>query len=165
MTTIRLQVTELLFDIRNKSYEECQSITDIDARYRTEAGTEKTDEIRRCLTEAVSRLHRIAYRWTAKFYKDEPTWDDADIPSEDYHQDYVFELDFTQREAEGKDKILADLFHEYVVEATLAKFYSSVNAGDLSNKHSLLAIEADRAITDILPRKSVPRSRYDTSKL
>lgn len=165
MIEIRLQSTELLFDIRNKSHHECESITDIDARYRTEAGTEKTDELRRCLTEAVSRLERLAYRWTRKVYVTDPVYDDADIPSTDYEQCYVFEMEMTQRQGEGKEKMMADLFHEYVVEASLAKFYGSVSATELSNAHSVRALDADQRIRELLPRKSVPRSSYDTSKL
>lgn len=164
MMKILLQTTELLFDIRNKSHMECESITDVDARYRTEAGADKIDEVRRCLTEAVSRLYRLAYRWTRKFYQEE-TFDDADIPSENHHLHYIFELNLTQRQGEGKAKMLADLFHEYVVEATLAKFYGSVSAQELSNIHSTRALDAGERISELLNRKSVPVSTYDTSNL
>lgn len=165
MITIKLQSTELLFDIRNKSHQECEAIADIDARYRTEAGSEKTDEVRRCLTEAVSRLDKSLHRWLVKSYAEKTRYDDADIPSEDYELSYVYDFAWTPRQGEGKDKMLADLMHDYVVSATLAKFYAIVSAQDLSNMHSTLALEAGNNIIEMLALKSAPTSTYDTSTL
>ena len=60
---IVLSVEELMRDIKKKSHREVEErIADVEARYRAEAGTEKEDEITRCMGEAASALSHRRHR-------------------------------------------------------------------------------------------------------
>ena len=159
MIQIKLKKSELMFDIKDKSHLETAQIEDVTARYRIENGTEKQDEIERCLTECIARLTKLVFRYLKKAYVIEAD-DLLNIPEQ-----YVFDFDLTEREGTGKAQAMADLMHDYIVSYTLAKFYASVSAGDLSNSRSALAMAAGNEITELLFTKAAPVSDYDTSVL
>lgn len=159
MIQIILKKTELIYDIKLKSHLETVKITDPVARYHIEAGTEKNDELFRDLTECVARLARLLRRYLRTFYTVEAD-DLLNIPEQ-----YIFDFELTEREGSGKAEPLAALMHDYLVSYTLAKFYASVSAGDLSNAHSTLAMNAGNELTELLHTKAAPVSHYDTSVL
>ena len=148
--TIELIKSIILEDIRKKSYYECQSVPDIDARYRTEAGTEKMDEIRRDMEEGFMQLNRRCVRWLNNSYT---AFADNTQPES---ESMVYDFKISERRANGKIEPLTDAMHRLVVEYALSKFYSTVNAVDLSNKHSLHAIDAANEIDELLYTKQPP---------
>ena len=148
--TIYLNVSELLFDIRNKSHEECANIADVEARYRAEAGHHKDDELLRSMTEVTSRLAKLVRRYLNSFFQNGAE-NNVNIP-----EAYVYDLDFSPRRSAGKAQPLADLMHSYVVHYTLAKFYATVSQGDLSNVHSMLAQDAGNEIEALIYDKKPP---------
>ena len=145
-----LNVSELLFDIRNKSHEECAEIADAETRYRAEAGTHKNEELFRCLAEVGTALARTCIKYLDNYYQEEAD-DTLALP-----EALVYDLDFSERRAEGKAQPLADAMHSYAVHYTLAKYYATVSQGELSNKHSLLTNNAATAIKELLYTKKAP---------
>lgn len=150
MMTIELQLEHLVKDIRKRSHHEVSAITDAEARYRAEAGTEKMQEITRCVGEGVQRLASRCRRYLDHY----PSSVADDAPGEP--QTYVFEFRMSERRALGKTEPLTKAMHDFVVEYALAKFYSTVSQSDLSNKHSLEAIETGNQLDAILLEKLPP---------
>lgn len=150
---ITLHTQEILDKLRSVSHREVSVIEDADARYRAEAGTEKMYEIERCVSEAASRLAGRAV--VARFLKADFKWEkdnQHELPPE-----YVFEFVLSERRAVGTAIPLEEAMNTFMVEYALTKFYSIVSLVDLSNKHSLLAIEAGNEIESILYTKKPPR--------
>lgn len=148
---IVLNVSELMRDIKKKSHREVEEkIPDVEARYRAEAGTEKEDEITRCMVEAASALAHRLHRYLRIWYQDEVD-DQLAIP-----EGFVYDLGLSERRAEGKAQPLADYMHNFVVDLTLSRFYSSVSQQDLSNIHSQKALETARLLEEMIYTKKPP---------
>lgn len=138
-------------DLRNKSHYETAAITDVEARYRVEAGTEKTSEIQRCLGEAAGMLAHKCRRFLDGYLVDAA--DDTLVTS----GDLMYTFDFTERRGIGKAESLAEMMHAFIVHYALARFYASVSQGELSNKHSLLTNETATTLEELLYSKLPPR--------
>lgn len=148
---IVLNIEELLLDIRNKSHEECASaIADVEERYKYEAGNHKNLELFRDVAEVGSSLSRLLHRYLVDYYQEEASNNDT-LP-----ESLVFELNLSERRLLGKAQPLADAMHQYMVHYTLAKYYATVNATDLSNKHSTLTQDAATQIEDLILTKKPP---------
>jgi len=148
---ITLSVDELMRDIKKKSHREVEErIADVEARYRAEAGTEKEDEITRCMVEAASALSHRLHRYLRTYYQDEAD-DQLGIP-----EAFVFDFAFSERRAEGKAQPLTDYMHSFVVDLTLSRFYSSVSQQELSNIHSQKALETAGLLEDMIYTKKPP---------
>ena len=152
---VTLYTQNLIDDIRNKSHYEVSAITDAEARYRAEAGSEKIAEIKRCLQEAIGRLtHRISPYLNESFSFN--ITDNEDVP-EGQSEGYVFLFDMSDRRADGKKEPLRNAMHSFVVHYALSFFYSSVSQGDLSNKHSVAALDEANRLDEIIYSKKAPR--------
>lgn len=145
-----LDIKELLFDIRNKSHEECASITDVEARFRAEAGNHKNEELFRTLVEVNSSLTRLVRRYLMEFIAIEAN-DNAELP-----ESFVYEFEISQRRADNLAQPLADQMHAYLVHYALAKFYATVSQTEMSNKHSTLTQAAATEVEELLFTKKPP---------
>lgn len=148
---ITLYKQELLNDLRTKSHYEVANIPDVEARYRAEAGTEKMEDVLRCIEEGVSRLRHRCWRYLSEELSGAA--DDALFSP----QEYRIGLTLSERRAVGKEKPFTEAMHTFVVEYALSKFYSDVAQQELSNKHSVLAMEAGDRIDNLLYTKLPPR--------
>lgn len=148
---ITLYRQELIGDLRKKSHGEVSNIVDVEARYRAEAGAEKMDDILRCVEEGVGRLRRCCLRYLKPGYTEQV--DDVVVSPDEYR----IELVLSERRALGKAEPLKTTMHAFVVEYALSKFYSDVAQQELSNKHSLLALDEERVLTELLYTKLPPR--------
>lgn len=148
---LSLSVPVILRDIKVKSHYEVSVITDAEARYRIEAGTEKEEEIYRDMTDVASALSRRLRRYLVEYYQEEAS-NEVSIPDA-----FVYDLEVSDRRADNLLQPLTDAAHDYVVHYTLAKFYSSVSQVDLSNKHSVLTEEAAKTIENLLYSKQPPQ--------
>lgn len=148
---IIINIDEILFDIRNKSHEECSAaIADAEARFRAEAGNHKNEELYRSLRSVHAALQRRVVRFLRNSHEKTGA-NDMYIPTS-----FVYEFEMSERRAQGKVQALADAMHDYLVHYTLAKFYATVTQGELSNKHSLLTGECEAEIMAILYDKMPP---------
>lgn len=148
---IDLYTEELMSILRATSHLEVSGITDIEERYRVEAGSEKQDMVYSCVDDAVSRLEGRCLRYLKDKYV---TYSDnvRDIPER-----YTFELAFSERRALGKSGPLKEAMSSFIVDYALSRFYSNVSQGDLAQKHALQA-EGDAAmVEELLYTKQPPR--------
>lgn len=148
---IELSSANIITSIKATSHREVAEIADADAKYRAEAGTEKQQEINRCIVEAVGRLQRRCIPFLTESFIGYRN-DDLPLP-----ETFKFEFDFSERRAVGKADALSPVMHSFVVELALSKFYSNVSQVELSNKHSLLAVEAGKELSLLLYHKNPPR--------
>lgn len=146
---IELHKQEILNDLRSKSHYEVSQIDDAEARYKVEAGTEKMDEVNRCISEAASRLNGRCRRFLRDY---QPSYVVDAVFSPD---SFVIDLAISERRAINKESI-AEAMHTFVVEYALSKFYVSMSQQELSNKHSLLAVDAGNLIDELLYTKLPP---------
>lgn len=147
---IELIVATLLERLRATSHREVAVITDAEARYRAEAGSEKLDDIYACLNDASARL---SGRMSRFLIEDQTNYADNQrtIP-----ESYTYTLDIAERRGANKAEPLAEACNTFVLEYALSKFYAIVSQGDLSNKHSLLALDAGAEIERLLFTKYPP---------
>lgn len=148
---INLYDQELYNDIRKKSHYEVAEIQDVEARYRAEAGTEKQEEILRCIEEGVAQARHRCLRYLDETITEEA--DDTLNPGEVY----TFYFPISERRAISKAEPLTSALHAFVVHYALSKFYSTVSQIELSNKHSLQAVECGNDIDQLLYTKQPPR--------
>ena len=148
---VELYVQEILSNLRAVSHREVAGIENVDARYRAEAGSEKMDDIYRCIFDAAKRLGSRCFRFL----------DDAYIPNFDnasnFPEKITYDFNFSERRAINKAVPLEEAMHTFILEYALAKFYSIVNQSELSNKHSLQAIDAGNVLDELLYTKKPPR--------
>lgn len=148
--TIELIIEPIFDEIRQKSHLEVQDIQDPAQQYHVRAGLDKEDEIRRCMDDGFAQVYRRCLRFLENTYvvrsDDAPTVSDVRV--------YNFIL--SERRGANKAEPLTSAMHDLVVQYALSKFYSTVNQGELSNKHSLLALEAARTIDELLYTKKPP---------
>lgn len=148
---IRLNIGEIVKDVRTKSHNEVSNVQDPTARYKIEAGTEKLGEIRRDLAAAVSTIVQECYR-----FLDAPGVDDADNSLTDGDA-LTFVVLGGARRLYGKEKALAQKLHSIAVDLTLHKFYASVSQADLSKQHASLAATAVAELESMLRQKRPPK--------
>lgn len=148
---VRIYTNEIINQVKLTSHNEVSAITDVDARYRAQAGSDKTEEINRCVQESLSRLSSRCSRFLLATHK-------ADATNVMHLPEYLdYELVLSERRERSKTDDLTNAMHHFCAEYTLAKFYSLVSQGELSNKHSLLAIDAGNEIDKMLYTKQPPR--------
>jgi len=150
---VNISRKELEFNIRNKSHSELALIP-AEQRYHWEAGSEKLDELHRCEAEAYAMLQENLSRFLKL---DE---DLGSIESDEAVLPDVLVLDFQDsgRRTAGRGQTLTDHCLSYLTHATMARFYLSVSAMDVAEKHSKAAEAELQFITRLLYTKLPPRS-------
>jgi len=147
---ITLYTEEIMSQLKGISHHEVAEIPDVEARYRAEAGSEKFPLIYRGISEGVGRLVRRCNRFLKGGYK--ITNDNAmELPPE-----LLFDFSLSERRAVGKAEPLAEEMSKFIVHYALSQFYSFVSQGELSNKHSLLAMDSGNEIDNLLYSKIPP---------
>lgn len=147
---IEISKNELLFDIRNKSHLEVAGISEADARYRVEAGSEKTDEIERDIITSLAYLDNIDIRYL-NVDMTCMAENNAGLPDT-----IIIDLLFSERRLDGKVQPLTDAIHAFLVDNTLALFYASVSQGDLQTKRAGLAAADATLIENLIFKKKAP---------
>lgn len=147
---ITLIVEELLKDMRERSHLDVQEM-EPDAQYRTEAGSDKNEQLKREIVTVSASLTRMLHRWLA---------DDYDVSADNMlglTDELTWKLNMGERRMSGKVQPLTDACHDYMVHYVLSRYYKSVNAGELSNTHSLQTADAAKEIEELLYSKNPPR--------
>lgn len=152
LATITIKRSELLYDIYNRSHEEAKLITDAEARYRTEAREDKAEMLNRLITESTTELRALLQRILQEDYNRT----EDNVPDIDTEGDITLNLSMSARRIDNKLKPLAEKSHAYIVNTTLARYYSLVGQGDLSNLHAA-EMQADAAtLTQLVYSKMPP---------
>ena len=146
---ITLKREEILFDIMNRSHSECANIADVEARYRAEAGNDRTELIGRFLGEATSELKSSISRWLT----DEFSRTENNIPEDG---DITLQMELSQRRIDGKVSALKERAHAYLVERTLYRFYATAGQPELSAAYQRRSEDSIAAIEIIMFKKTQP---------
>lgn len=147
---VTFYVESIVNKMRSISHWEVSEIADVEARYRAEAGSEKLNELYLCVDDAVGRLHGRTFRWMKYDYKKEMD-NTQNIPLS-----YKFDFMLSERRATNKIDALEEAMNTFIVEYALSKYYSLVSQTELSNKHSLLAVDSADALDELLYAKRPP---------
>lgn len=147
---VTFYVESIVNKMRSISHWEVQEIADVEARYRAEAGSEKLNELYLCVDDAVGRLRGRTFRWMKYDYKKEMD-NMQNIPLL-----YKFEFMLSERRTLNKIDALEEAMNTFIVEYALSKYYSLVSQTELSNKHSLLAVDSANALDELLYAKRPP---------
>jgi hypothetical protein len=148
--TVTIYTTELLYNIRNKSHLEVASLP-VEQRYLVEAGTEKADEIKRSVIDALSELESRLWRFLGRC-----GCGNAEVAEPDLEDAVAFEVKGNGRRLHGKAALIGAKILETLTDLALAKFYVSVGAANLSQAHSALAASEMMALEKMLYTKDKP---------
>ena len=149
---ITIKISELFFDIKNKSHHEVSSIQDVNQRYVAEAGTENEHEIYRCIIDAEALVRLMCGRFLKK---SEETHDDNTLP-ENVPDAYVYTFIDNARRQDNRGQVITDGMHSAIVSMALSKFYVSVNQTELAAQHDALATRAVQLLERMLFEKLPP---------
>lgn len=147
---IEFSKNELLFDIKNKSHSEVSVIPDAEARYKIEAGGEKTDELERDLITATSMLNPHISRYLVSDFRCHAD-NGAGLP-----EILIFEFSLSERRLDGKVQPLTDAIHAFLVDCTLGLFYGSVSNVELQKKRTEMAAVDAQIIERLIYTKRPP---------
>lgn len=149
--TITIIIEELLKDIRERSHLDVQGM-EPDVQYRTEAGSDKNEQLKREIVIVSSALTRMLQRYLT--HDDTGTADDT--LDGRVGEQLVWNLNVSERRASNLAQPLTDACHDYLVHYALSRYYKSAAADELSNTHSLLTADASNEITALLYSKTPP---------
>ncbi len=140
MMKIDISSDEVIHDLRSKTHTELAvSVQDETQRYRIEAGTEKLDEVRRCVQEAYGE----AYGALARFLEDDDAQDDAQFSYSNsavtLPADLPFPFRWTERRYRNKVSALVPLLFSLLVNLAMSRFYVSMQAENLAKVRSAQA--------------------------
>lgn len=125
---ITISVSELLFDIYNKSRGEMLSaVPDQEARYHLEAGSDSQEELCRLINTSLSSVHVLLQRFT----RSAPALELIGCNAQDVDPDTTIEIRLNDNYRRAADQIqsVTQLLHSYLVNTVLSKFYSTRGGG------------------------------------
>jgi len=150
MVTIQISTAEILDDMIQKSRLDTATLDTAEQRYKFQVGAEKADEVYKCIQQSASSISRLLQRWLY-------------TGSESLGQNIFglpetleFRFNFSERREQGKASLLADKIHEYIVELSLARFYATVGASDLSGARAGYAKGCEGEIMESICFKTPP---------
>lgn len=142
MTDITITLAELSFQVKYRSHLEAASISNAEARYAVEAGTEKAEAISSSLSAADASLRNLLRKYLT--------------PSTSQDSDYTYHLDFSERRAVNKVPALEKAMEEYLINTAMAEFYRTVSNGELATAHVTAAQAYENEIVKTINYKSAP---------
>lgn len=146
---IRINIPDIIYDIKSKSHLEVANIAEPEARYKAEVGTEKMDEVMIDIHLADARV-----RETISEYLVDPS------PADTYDTEHlIYNLALAPRRAKNALPALEREIKSYIVEATLALYYIAVDQVTLAEKHQALANSVSTLIQSIIYTKAAPTIR------
>lgn len=148
-----IQKSELNYNIRRKSHTELAQLPS-EQRYLLEAGSDKEDEINRCIVEAYAILQENLSR----FLSLSPSVEDASTDDASIADVLVLDFEYSGRRLAGREQSLADECLAYLTDATLSNFYLSVGSDEMAKKHAEMATNKLQFIMRMLYTKLPPRS-------
>lgn len=146
---ISLLYSELLFDITNKNRSEVASL-DPAVRYRAEVGTDKEDEINRCVQTSLNTLTANYARFLNSTSVVAAS-NQLSTPSK-----IEIDINGSSRRLAGKTQAIANCMHSLLVNMTLSQFYLSVGQGDLASSRDNLATIDVQVLKKLLYSKQPP---------
>jgi hypothetical protein len=156
--TITLNVQTLVDDIFAKSHYGTSHIESVDQRFDVEAGSDKKDDIARCLAEANAVVVTMCSRFLDNSDTDAQVNNTITLP-----ENITYTFKTSQRRYANRKQAYVEIIHSLLVNMTLFKYYNDVSHGDLATKHDNLA-KGDMAMLErLLYEKTppIPPTRYE----
>lgn len=150
MAKITITFNEILFDLQNKNREEVRSISDSQARYFAEAGSEKSYELTRSINEAFSQVSSMYLR----FVKNATQLEATDVLNG--AEDLMIEFEISERRSKGKIQPITDTLHSLIVNHALTKFYNDIQQPELAAKRAQQTAEDAKLLNKLLFEKLPP---------
>jgi len=148
--TITIYTEPIILEVRQRSHLSVQDIKDAEARDNARAGLDKMDEIERCIIDAFGQLSRHCGRFLERDYTLEAD-NMSGIPNA-----YAYEFSMSARRAANKAEALEEAMHGFVVQAALARFYTTVSNVDRAGTHTALAADYANQLNELLYTKQPP---------
>lgn len=156
-TTIVLQGLNLLLDIRNKSHQEVADIADVKQKYHVEAGTDKDEDVKRSLQEAIHMLKNVCRDFLISSSSETTTEVDDSLEGITEESEIELELHLSgRRDGILQAEDLANVIHSYVVNKALELFYGNTPIKELAQLHMTRAAESEAKLRGMLYRKRKP---------
>lgn len=151
MITITIKTASLLDDIRIKSFMNSERIKDPEERYAVRAAEENNAEVMESLQEAWRSLKALCRKFLAA--TDDAAGSDIFDTST---ADRTLTLDVTVRRSSNIGEPLAQAMHNYLVNGTLRRFYTSAVMADLVTLYGAAENAARDEVVNLLYRKLEP---------
>ena len=133
MISINISSDEVVYDIRSKTHTELAvSVQDETQRYKIEAGTEKLDEIRRCVQEAYAESAGALARFldgNRLYDKSSVAYGNGAVALPD---NLGFDFKWSERRYRNKIDALKVLLFSLLVNLAMSRFYISMQAENLA---------------------------------
>lgn len=155
---IKLNIDEILFDMRTKSHNEVSSVEPAETRYGIEAGMEKIEELRRNIESSISELLTFFQRYISDIKINDAAPDTGGNNKElaAATDCYIISLYEASRRPLSIGRPLAASMHAMVVNLALSHFYTSVAQKALSEARANEANTNMRTISRLLTEKTPP---------
>lgn len=149
--TITIKTASLISDIKIKSQMNTERIKDAEDRYAVRAGEENEAEVKEALQEAWRSVKGLCRRFLTA---------NADSTGSDLFDtsttDKSLTFDLTARRTSNIGEPLAQAIHNYLVNGTLRRFYTSAVMPDLVASYAAAETAAQAEIVSLLYRKQEP---------
>lgn len=139
--TITITKDNVVTEMRTINRLEVQNIQDPDARYRVEAGSEKTGVLNSCVDAADGELRSVLL--------------DFLDPSKNTTLTFAF-IDDSRRFDTNKQKALEENIYDYILHTAMARYYLGVSQGELMVAHQNMKDAARVKIEKLIYSRSVP---------
>ena len=151
--SITIKMASLKSDILVKSFMNTARVKDPADQYAVRAGEENSKEVDQCLQDAFSSLKAVCRPFLAT------TNDTAGNDALDANigvTDQTLTFDVTVRRTANFADALAQAMHQYLVNASLRRFYTTAMMPDLVSAYTAGEAEAYNTIKGLLYRKAEP---------
>ena len=160
---ITIGIKDLIFAIRDTSHNEVATISDVQARYKAEAGLEKIELIKQCILEAYASVTSVCYRFLSGEDTDnfnpavQDTSETIDGVTNIGIPDFSFNIVGGTRRLGDKGPALGNKIREALKDYALSSFYTSVSQEKLSSEHTKRAVADLRELESMLRSKRPPQ--------
>lgn len=150
---VKISSDELLFNIKNKSHQELAVLApDPEQRYAQEAGTEKEEDLKRCIVESFAEAVGIVSRFEYNICPvQEVTATAPELP-----EYFVFYIESSERRLVSEEQALADMILSYMTNRSLSRYYTNAGRNDLAAKDEANAAYDKDQIIKLIYRKRRP---------
>lgn len=148
---VSIYTNELLFNIKNKSHQELAVLLpDPEQRYPQEAGTDKEEDLKRCIVEAYSEVVGIISRFEYNIRPEQ----EVIATTPELPEYFVFYIESSERRLVSEEQALADLIFSYMTNRSLSRYYTNAGRNDLAAKDEAnAAIDKDHIIKMIYRKR------------
>ena len=153
MTTLTIKTASLFSELKVKSYMNTARIKDPEDQYAVRAGEENESELKQAFQDAWRAMLAVCRRFLDATEDD--TGSDATVATLTT-ADQTLDFDLSERRISNIAEALSQAIHEYLVAASLRRFYTSAAEGSLAQLYAAGESAAQDRIVRLLHTKMEP---------